>query len=242
MPVAIVVGGGIAGLSAAVALRQAGWRVSVHERAVTLEPLGAALSLWPNATAALARLSLLDAALAAEALGHAAAPMPFLGSIVMATQAFISSATQAQQDKYLPMLAAGECRFAVALPGFAGQTGSSSVQRADGRLSGNITGVADAGAATHVLVYLPDGHAAFAYAFDGDAIVAGTRLSTGDTAILSGDGAVELASDAGCRLLLVAGRPLGEPVFRAGPFAMASERDLEQAFDDIRSGRFLEPA
>ena len=53
---------------------------------------------------------------------------------------------------------------------------------------------------------------------------------------------MDLASDTGCRLLLIAGRPLGEPVFRAGPFAMASERDLEQAFDDIRSGRFLQPA
>ena len=98
----------------------------------------------------------------------------------------------------------------------------------------------DAGAS--LSVDLPAGHAAFAYAFDGDAIVARTRVSSGDTAILSGDGAVELASDAGCRLLLIAGRPLGEPVFRAGPFAMASERDLEQAFHDIRSGRFLEPA
>lgn len=54
MPVALVAGAGTAGLSAAIALRQAGWSVSIHERAAKLEPLGAALSLWPNATAALA--------------------------------------------------------------------------------------------------------------------------------------------------------------------------------------------
>lgn len=89
---------------------------------------------------------------------------------------------------------------------------------------------------------LPDGHAAFAYVFDGEAEIAGTKVATGGTAILSGDGPAALSSAAGGRLLLIAGRPLREPVFRAGPFAMASERDLEQAFEDIRTGRFLEPA
>jgi alkylation response protein AidB-like acyl-CoA dehydrogenase len=107
-----------------------------------------------------AGLGILDAALAAEALGNAVAPVPYLGSIVMATQAFINSATEGQQDEYLPMIAAGEARFAVALPSFAGQTGSASIQLTNERLYGRISGVADAAAATHVLVYLPDGHAA----------------------------------------------------------------------------------
>lgn len=89
---------------------------------------------------------------------------------------------------------------------------------------------------------LPEGHAAFAYVFDGDAEVAGTAIPNGATAVLTGDGPAELASDRGARILLIAGRPLNEPVFRAGPFAMASARDLEQAFDDLRSGRFLDPA
>lgn len=106
-----------------------------------------------------AGLEILDAALAAEALGHAAAPVPYVGSVVMATQAFINSATEAQQDEYLPMLAAGECRIAVALPAFAGQTGSAFIELTGGRLSGRLGAVADAGRATHFLVYLPDGHA-----------------------------------------------------------------------------------
>ncbi|HEY0183528.1 MAG TPA: acyl-CoA dehydrogenase family protein [Rhodopila sp.] len=107
-----------------------------------------------------AGLGVLDAALAAEALGHAAAPVPFVGNVVMATQAFINSATEAQQDEYLPLIAGGDCRFAVALPSLAGQTGSASIAMSGGRLSGNLVAVADAGAATHFLVYLPDGHAA----------------------------------------------------------------------------------
>src|SRR5580692_11769947 len=93
-----------------------------------------------------AGLGILDAALAAEALGNAAAPVPYLGSVVMATLAFINSASEVQQDEYLPMIAAGECRFAVAFPSLAGQTGMSSVQFTGGRLSGRVAGVADAGA------------------------------------------------------------------------------------------------
>ncbi len=107
-----------------------------------------------------AGLGVLDAAVAAEALGNAVAPVPFVGSIVMATLAFVNSAHEALQDEYLPRIAAGECRFAVALPGLSGQTGTGSAALTNGRLTGRVTGVADAGAATHFLVYLPDGHAA----------------------------------------------------------------------------------
>jgi len=120
-----------------------------------------------------AGLGVLDAALAAEALGNAAAPVPFPGSIVMSSLAFMNSATEAQQDEYLPGIAAGETRFAVALPGLAGQTGASSVRLSDGRLSGTISSVADAGAATHFLVYLPDGHATVVAA---DAAGVSTRM------------------------------------------------------------------
>ncbi len=107
-----------------------------------------------------AGLGVLDAAVAAEALGAAATPLPFTGSLVMAPLAFMLSATEAQQDEYLPQIAAGEIRVAVAFAGLAGQAGAASASINDGRLSGRISGVLDAGAATHFLVYLPDGTAA----------------------------------------------------------------------------------
>lgn len=58
---AIIIGAGIAGLSAAIALKQAGYKVVIHDRAPKLLPLGAALSIWPNALAALDRLGCGDA-------------------------------------------------------------------------------------------------------------------------------------------------------------------------------------
>lgn len=73
-PSARVIGAGIAGLAAGIALSRAGYAVEVHERARVLEPRGAALSLWPNAVAA---LRVLGAAARIEA---EAAPIPALGA------------------------------------------------------------------------------------------------------------------------------------------------------------------
>jgi 2-polyprenyl-6-methoxyphenol hydroxylase-like FAD-dependent oxidoreductase len=55
---AVVVGAGIGGLAAAVALRRVGWSVSVLERAPIIAEVGAGLTLWPNAVKALAALGL----------------------------------------------------------------------------------------------------------------------------------------------------------------------------------------
>ena len=60
MPTAIVIGAGIGGLAAAIGLRNAGYRVTVHERAPELMPLGAGLSLWSNAVQALRALGAAD--------------------------------------------------------------------------------------------------------------------------------------------------------------------------------------
>ena len=61
MPKALIVGAGIGGLAAAVALRRAGWDVRVFERAFSPRELGFALLLAPNAMHALRELGLGDA-------------------------------------------------------------------------------------------------------------------------------------------------------------------------------------
>ena len=58
---ALIVGAGIGGLSAGIALRQAGWRVRVFERAPSPRELGFGLGLAPNAIAALRALGVADA-------------------------------------------------------------------------------------------------------------------------------------------------------------------------------------
>jgi redox-sensitive bicupin YhaK (pirin superfamily) len=90
---------------------------------------------------------------------------------------------------------------------------------------------------------LPEGHNAFAYAFEGDATLGhgdeARTLAPGELAILGGGDALRVeAGDAGARLLLVAGRPLREPVARHGPFVMNTKQEVMQAFVDFQEGRF----
>lgn len=60
---ALIVGAGIGGLSAAIALRQAGWHVRVFERATSARELGFGLALAPNAVQALRSLGVADTVL-----------------------------------------------------------------------------------------------------------------------------------------------------------------------------------
>ncbi|SEE18015.1 2-polyprenyl-6-methoxyphenol hydroxylase [Streptomyces sp. 2131.1] len=60
MPRAVVIGSGIGGLTAALALHRSGWQVTVLERAESLEPVGAGIGLAPNAQRALDVVGLGD--------------------------------------------------------------------------------------------------------------------------------------------------------------------------------------
>ena len=82
-------------------------------------------------------LGLLEAALAAEALGRAVAPTPFLGSAVLAPLALTLAGTAEQQTRWLPKLAAGEVTAGVAIAEpIAGARDGAGVSAQGGRLSG----------------------------------------------------------------------------------------------------------
>jgi alkylation response protein AidB-like acyl-CoA dehydrogenase len=104
-----------------------------------------------------AGLGVLDAAVAAEGLGCHAVPGTFAASLVMAPLALQSSGTEAQQQEWLPKIAAGEARIAVGFASPIGQTGAAKAEFDGRRLSGRVQSVLDGGGATHVLVYLADG-------------------------------------------------------------------------------------
>jgi FAD-dependent urate hydroxylase len=61
MPRAVVIGAGIGGLAAAIALKQTGWDVAVYERSPELREVGAGITLWTNAVKVLRKLGVGDA-------------------------------------------------------------------------------------------------------------------------------------------------------------------------------------
>jgi len=88
---------------------------------------------------------------------------------------------------------------------------------------------------------LPAGHNAFLYAYEGEATVGEDAKALPHRAAgLLGDGdAIRIvAGPKGARVLVLAGKPLREPVVQYGPFVMNSREEIEQAISDYQSGAF----
>ena len=90
---------------------------------------------------------------------------------------------------------------------------------------------------------IPPGHNAFLYVYRGSVAVAGTAVADRHMAILGNDGeGVLLQADDASRVLLVAGRPLGEPIVQYGPFVMNTAEQIQQAVRDYQAGAFAAAA
>ena len=89
-------------------------------------------------------LQLLDAALAAEALGRHVAPAPFIASAVMAPLAILGAGSETQKKTYLPKLASGAAIAGVAVSEHAsGAREKAGIAAKAGRLSGKSLFVLD---------------------------------------------------------------------------------------------------
>lgn len=93
-------------------------------------------------------------------------------------------------------------------------------------------------------VALPAAHNAFLYAYDGQASVGAARqlLPNRAAGLLSrGDAVTVHAAADGANLLLLAGRPLGEPIVQYGPFVMNTREEILQAVLDYQRGVLASP-
>jgi redox-sensitive bicupin YhaK (pirin superfamily) len=101
--------------------------------------------------------------------------------------------------------------------------------------------------ATYLDVHLPagapfthsvkDGYSAFAYVYEG----ALEGIEPHAAAVFSTEGDVSVRAGAqGARFLLLAARPIGEPVVQYGPFVMNTREEIEQAIRDYQNGTFAE--
>ena len=90
-----------------------------------------------------------------------------------------------------------------------------------------------------VTLPVPEGHNAMLYLYEGTANLADRALQRSAANILgdNGDRIALTAGESGTRLLLIAGKPIGEPVVQYGPFVMNTREEIEQTLRDYRDGR-----
>ncbi len=123
-------------------------------------------------------------------------------------------------------------------------------EAAGGRYEGPVEGLAVAPKFVDVTLppnaafreTVPRGHTAFAYVDRGNVHFGPERTSASAPALVvfgDGDAVEALAGSKGARFLLAAARPLHEPIARYGPFVMNTRAEIEQALQDLRTGRFI---
>lgn len=139
----------------------------------------------------------------------------------------------------------GQVKIIAGTASIAGSTTVGPINGGDERLSTDplyldVVLPAD----TDCLVPVESGHNAFVYVYEGEAWVGPEperhKLPPHAAGILSPGNVIVLrAGGAGARMLVLAARPLNEPVVQYGPFVMNSREEIEQALRDYQSGAFV---
>lgn len=88
---------------------------------------------------------------------------------------------------------------------------------------------------------IPASHNAFIVVYEGEVDVEGTKVAATQLALLNNDDkadGVRLVADEPARVLVIAGKPLNEPIFQHGPFVMNTRDEIIEAFEDYQAGKF----
>ncbi len=90
-------------------------------------------------------------------------------------------------------------------------------------------------------IAIPDGHNVLVYVYEGSARIGEDDyvLTAGKLARLNQTGELRLQAEAGTQLLVISGKPLGEPIVHHGPFVMNSVEEIQQAVRDYSEGRLV---
>jgi quercetin 2,3-dioxygenase len=84
----------------------------------------------------------------------------------------------------------------------------------------------------------PEGHSCFVYVYEGGVDLPGGSLAMKTGGVMGPGDLVQVTAHAsGARFLLLAARPLNEPVVQHGPFVMNTRQEIEQAVADYQAGR-----
>jgi quercetin 2,3-dioxygenase len=88
---------------------------------------------------------------------------------------------------------------------------------------------------------LPGGHVVLVYTLIGAVRVGDTPVDEGILAVIDGDELTLSGVAPSSEIVVLTGKPIGEPVARYGPFVMNTEDEIRQAFVDFDHGRFGTP-
>ena len=117
---------------------------------------------------------------------------------------------------------------------FEGVSGASETIWPIGYLDAQIS------AGTSLSHQIEAGHNALVFVYEGAVEIDGKIIAPHQLAVLDQNGALEVAAldDADAGMLIMTGKPIGEPVAKMGPFVMNTNAELHQAVADFRAGRF----
>jgi redox-sensitive bicupin YhaK (pirin superfamily) len=121
------------------------------------------------------------------------------------------------------------------------------VKLAEGEFTGPVSGITtdplylDLELASGISFTQPikPGYSAFVYVYAGAIRVADTVVERGQAAVLDEGDHVVIDGGMGGRLLLLAAKPIHEPIVQYGPFVMNNQAQIRQALEDYHNGRFI---